>query len=76
MPMARAARGRNGIERTLDGCVIVKIRIVPAEAGAPALRGLSVSTWDPRATRWKQTWVDNTGPISISSAAGVMAVWC
>ncbi len=55
-------RGRNRIERTLDGCVIVEnFESFQPEAGAPALRGLSVSTWDPRATRWKQTWVDNTG---------------
>ncbi len=54
--------GRNRIERALDGCVIVEnFESFQPEAGAPALRGLSVSTWDPRAAQWKQTWVDNTG---------------
>ena len=51
-------RGRNVIEKTLDGCVILE-----NFDGTPAspLRGMSVSTYNPRLGRWQQTWVDNQG---------------
>lgn len=51
-------RGRNVIEKTLDGCVILE-----NFDGTPAspLRGMSVSTYNPRLGKWQQTWVDNQG---------------
>ena len=51
-------KGRNVIERTLDGCVIVE-----KFDGTPAmqLKGMSVSTFNSRLGKWQQTWVDNQG---------------
>ena len=53
-----AARSRNRITRTLDGCVIHE-----EFSGAPAstLEGRSWSVFDRVARQWKQTWVDNSG---------------
>jgi len=52
------ARGHNSIRRTLDGCVVEENF---SGGDAMHLRGKSVSTFDARAGRWKQTWVDNEG---------------
>jgi len=52
------SKGRNIIEKTLDGCVIVE-----DFDGSPAisLLGMSVSTYNARLGKWQQTWVDNQG---------------
>lgn len=52
-------QGTNEIRRTLDGCVIEET--FENQASADALRGKSVSVYDPAAGLWKQTWVDNKG---------------
>jgi hypothetical protein len=53
-----SSKGRNVIEKTLEGCVITE-----NFDGTPAipLRGMSVSTYNPRLGKWQQTWVDNQG---------------
>src|SRR5262249_1277408 len=55
---AEVAHGSNNIRRVLDDCVIEEnfsgVESMP-------LRGMSVSTFDARAGKWKQTWVDNQG---------------
>jgi len=50
--------GSNSIRRVLDGCVVEE-----NFSGGPNmhLRGKSVSIFDTRAGKWKQTWVDNEG---------------
>ena len=50
--------GRNHVRKTLDGCVILEQ--LDGRPGSP-LQGTSVSTFDSRAGKWKQTWVDNSG---------------
>jgi hypothetical protein len=52
------SKGRNVIERSLGGCVIVE-----HFDGTPAipLRGMSVSTYNAPRGKWQQTWVDNQG---------------
>jgi uncharacterized protein (TIGR02246 family) len=54
----KPGRGTNRIERALDACVIVE-----HFSGTPDmnLRGMSVSTFNPRTGKWQQTWVDNFG---------------
>jgi hypothetical protein len=52
------AHGSNKINRTLDGCVVQENF---SGGDAMSLRGMSVSTFDARAGKWKQTWVDNEG---------------
>jgi hypothetical protein len=50
--------GTNSIKRVLDNCVVEE----NFSAGTDGhLRGKSVSIFDTRAGRWKQTWVDNEG---------------
>lgn len=51
-------QGSNHIVRILDGCVVQE-----NFDGGPDmhLRGTSVSTFDARSGKWKQTWVDNEG---------------
>jgi len=51
-------KGSNIITAALDSCVILE-----NFDGTPSteLRGMSVSTFDARAGKWKQTWVDNQG---------------
>jgi hypothetical protein len=51
-------KGTNVIRATLDGCVILE-----NFDGTPALplRGMSISTFNPRSGKWQQTWVDNQG---------------
>ena len=53
-----AGRGTNSIKRILDGCVVQES--FSGQSSLP-LRGTSVSTFDTRAGKWKQTWVDNQG---------------
>jgi len=55
---APAGHGTNSIRRILDGCVVQENF---SGQGTPIFRGLSVSTFDLKAGRWKQTWVDNEG---------------
>jgi len=50
--------GTNQIQRVLDSCVVEEN--FSGEAAMP-LRGRSVSLYDVRARKWKQTWVDNEG---------------
>src|SRR5207237_4950751 len=50
--------GTNSIRRVLDGCVVEE----NFSGGTDMhLRGKSDSTFDNRAGKWKQTWVDNEG---------------
>ncbi len=52
-----ADHGTNSIRRILDGCVVQE-----NFSGQDAhLRGTSLSTFDTKAGKWKQTWVDNEG---------------
>src|SRR5437867_13220416 len=51
---AETAHGTNSIKRTLDGCVVEENF---SGGDTMPLRGMSVSTFDPRAGKWKQTWV-------------------
>ncbi len=53
----RVGHGTNSIKRILDGCVVQE----RFSAQQDHLRGTSVSTYDSRAGKWKQTWVDNEG---------------
>jgi Protein of unknown function (DUF1579) len=48
----------NTIKRILDDCIIQENF---AGGGASPLRGMSVSVFDPKTSKWKQTWVDNQG---------------
>jgi Protein of unknown function (DUF1579) len=50
--------GTNSIRRVLDGCVVEENFSGGDEMH---LRGKSVSIFDTRAGKWKQTWVDNEG---------------
>ena len=50
--------GTNRIVRILDGCVVQE----NFDGGSDMhLRGTSVTTFDARSGKWKQTWVDNEG---------------
>jgi hypothetical protein len=62
----------NNIKRILDGCVVREN--FSRQASIP-LRGTSVCIFDTNAGKWKQTWGDNEGLISIlweSSKKGQM----
>jgi hypothetical protein len=48
--------GTNSIKRIMDGCVVEENF---SGGDSMHLRGMSVSTFDARAGKWKQTWVDN-----------------
>jgi hypothetical protein len=50
--------GTNSIHRLLDSCVVQENF---SGESAMHLRGMSVSIFDMRAHKWKQTWVDNEG---------------
>ena len=52
------ARGTNSIRRVLESCVVEENF---SGDSAMHLRGKSVSLFDARAGKWKQTWVDNEG---------------
>jgi Protein of unknown function (DUF1579) len=51
-------RGTNSVRRVLDNCVVEENFSGGDEMH---LRGKSVSIFDTRAGKWKQTWVDNEG---------------
>jgi hypothetical protein len=53
-----AGHGTNSIKRIMDGCVVLEN--FSGENSMP-LRGTSVSLFDARSGKWKQTWVDNQG---------------
>ena len=54
----QSAHGTNQIVRILDGCVLQE----QFDGGSDMhLRGTSLSTFDSRSGKWKQTWVDNEG---------------
>jgi len=55
---AEVGQGSNSIRRVLDNCVIEENF---SGGESMALRGMSVSTFDARAGKWKQTWVDSEG---------------
>lgn len=48
----------NSIKRILGGCIIQESF---QSGGETPLIGTSVSAFDPVASKWKQTWVDNDG---------------
>jgi hypothetical protein len=50
--------GTNSVHRVLDSCVVEENF---SGGSAMPLRGMSVSLFDVRAGKWKQTWVDNQG---------------
>lgn len=50
--------GTNSIRRLLDSCVLQENF---SGGNAMHLRGMSLSIFDTRAGKWKQTWVDNEG---------------
>src|SRR4029077_14691814 len=50
--------GTNSIKRVLGDCVVEENF---SGGDAMHLRGTSVSTFDARSGKWKQTWVDNEG---------------
>jgi hypothetical protein len=52
------AHGTNTIKRILDGCIVQENF---SGGDAMHLRGQSVSIFDIRGGKWKQTWVDNEG---------------
>ena len=52
------AHGTNSIKRILDGCIVQENF---SGGDAMHLRGQSVSIFDIRSGKWKQTWVDNEG---------------
>jgi hypothetical protein len=54
----QTAHGSNRVKSTLDGCVVEENF---SGLDAMPLRGVSVSMFDARSGRWKQTWVDNQG---------------
>ena len=51
-------RGTNSIRRVLDGCVVEENF---SGGNDMHLRGKSVSIFEMRSGKWKQTWVDNEG---------------
>jgi hypothetical protein len=56
--VGETAHGSNSIRRILDGCVVQENF---SGLDSMPLRGQSVSAFDIRAGKWKQTWVDNQG---------------
>ena len=50
--------GTNNIKRIMDGCVVQENF---SGGDSMHLRGMSLSAFDSRSGRWKQTWVDNEG---------------
>ncbi len=52
--------GTNVITKALGGCVVLE-NFTDLDAGRQPLVGMSVSTYVPRESCWKQTWVDNQG---------------
>lgn len=54
----QAGHGINSIHRVLDGCVVQENF---SGGESMTLRGTSLSAYDARSGKWKQTWVDNQG---------------
>src|SRR5690348_14436342 len=54
----QAGHGTNSIHRILNGCVVQENF---SGGDSLSLRGTSLSTYDARSGKWKQTWVDNHG---------------
>src|SRR5215467_5713344 len=52
------SHGTNSIHRILDGCIVQENF---SGGDSMPLRGISVSIFEPRSGKWKQTWVDNQG---------------
>ena len=50
--------GTNAITRIMDGCVVQENF---SGGDSMHLRGMSLSTFDAKSGRWKQTWIDNEG---------------
>lgn len=70
------AHGTNSIKRILDGCIVEETF---SGGDAMPLRGRSVSVYDIRARKWKQTWVDNEGgylDLTGESKDGQMILAC
>jgi hypothetical protein len=55
---SETGHGTNSVKRILDGCIVQENF---SGLDSMPLRGTSVSVFDARANRWKQTWVDNEG---------------
>ena len=53
-----AGHGTNSIKRILDGCVVQENF---SGQGTPPFHGTSLSIYDLKPGKWKQTWVDNQG---------------
>jgi hypothetical protein len=53
-----AGHGTNSVKEIMDGCVVQENF---SGASSMPLRGMSLSRFDPRSGKWKQTWVDNQG---------------
>jgi Protein of unknown function (DUF1579) len=54
----KEGHGTNSIGRVMDGCVVEENF---SGGDSMHLRGMSLSTFDARTNKWKQTWVDNEG---------------
>jgi hypothetical protein len=63
---AGGGHGTNTIRRILDDRVIEES--FDGTDAESSLKGRSLSVRDAVDGRWRQTWVDSTGPISTSSA--------
>jgi len=57
-PKGEVQHGTNSIRTVLDSCVVEENF---SGGEAMHLRGRSLSTFDARQGKWKQTWVDNEG---------------
>jgi len=57
-PDGSIGQGSNRVETVFGGCVIQENF---EGRGPQALLGRSWSVWSPRARKWQQTWVDNSG---------------
>jgi hypothetical protein len=53
-----SGHGTNSIMRILDGCVVQETF---SGQGTPPFHGTSLSIYDLKPGKWKQTWVDNQG---------------
>jgi hypothetical protein len=55
---SQEGHGTNSIRRVMDGCVVEENF---SGGDSMHLRGMSLSIFDIKAQKWKQTWVDNEG---------------
>lgn len=51
--------GTNTVDKTLDGCAIMEN--FDGTPGIPGYKGKSMSMYDAKAGKWKQSWADNSG---------------